>query len=120
VSTSRANLLGRAMANQTAPPSAELLLPHAPGESRASTDPRVTGSNPVGWLFPIAQIDYLLPHRIQFRDCVESQDGRGYARVNDTYDLVDPTFSRTANPDVFAAGSTAPNDGFRGGPYGSA
>ena len=47
--------------------------------------------NPDGWLFPITRLDELLPHWIQFggqfRNRVESQDGLGYAPVNDTYDL---------------------------------
>jgi len=84
-------LVGRAMAQQTTPPSTEPFQPDTPGESHASTDLRVTGPNPDGWLFPITQLDQLLPHWIQFggqfRDRVESQDGLSYAPVNDTYDL---------------------------------
>jgi hypothetical protein len=97
VSTSCANPLGRAMAQQITPPSTELFEPDTPGGSHASTGLRVTGSNSDGWLFSIARRDHLPPHRIQFggqfRDRVESQDGLGYTRVNDTSDLVDPTFS---------------------------
>jgi hypothetical protein len=78
---------GSAMAQQSTPP----FQPDTPGESHASTDLRVTGPNPDGWLFPITQLDHLLPHWIQFggqfRNRVESQDGLNYAPVNDTYDL---------------------------------
>lgn len=49
------------------------------------------GPNPDGWLFPITQLDQSLPPWIQFggqfRDRAESQDGLGYKKVNDTYDL---------------------------------
>jgi hypothetical protein len=42
-------------------------------------------------LFPITRLNELLPHWIQFggqfRNRVESQDGLGYAPVNDAYDL---------------------------------
>jgi len=65
--------------------------PDTPGESHASSDLRVTGPNPDGWRFPITYLDGLLPHWIQFggqfRDRVESQDGLGFAPVNDAYDL---------------------------------
>ena len=82
---------GSAMAQQSAPPSTEPYQPDTPGESHASTDLRITGPNPDGWLFPVTQLDRLLPHWIQFggqfRNRTESQDGLGYAPVNDTYDL---------------------------------
>lgn len=66
-------------------------IPDTPGESHASTDLRVFGSNPDGWLFPATKLDELLPSWIQFggqfRDRAESQDGLSYGTVNDTYDL---------------------------------
>jgi hypothetical protein len=72
-------------------PNSEPYQPDSPGVSHASLDLRVTGPNPDGWLFPITQLDQLLPHWIQFggqfRDRVESQDGLKFAPVNDTYDL---------------------------------
>src|SRR3984885_12465843 len=81
---------GGALAQQSTL-STEPFQPDTPGESHASTDLRVPGPNPDGWLFPITQLDQLLPHWIQFggqfRDRVESQDGLNYAPVNDTYDL---------------------------------
>ena len=46
-------LLGRAMAQQTTASSTEPFQPDTPGGSHASTDLRVTGPNPDGWLFPI-------------------------------------------------------------------
>jgi len=82
---------GGAMAQQSTPPSTVPFPPDTPGNSHASTDLRVTGSNPEGWLFPITQLDHFLPHWIQFggqfRNRVESQDGLNYAPVDDTYDL---------------------------------
>lgn len=36
-------------------------IPDTPGESHASTDLRVFGSNPDGWLFPATKLDELLP-----------------------------------------------------------
>jgi hypothetical protein len=82
---------GGAMAQQSTPPSTVPFPPDTPGNSHASTDLRVTGSNPEGWLFPITQLDHFLPHWIQFggqfRNRVESQDGLNYVPVNDTYDL---------------------------------
>jgi Alginate export len=81
---------GSAMAQQSTL-STEPFQPDTPGESHASTDLRVPGPNPDGWLFPITQLDQLLPHWIQFggqfRNRVESQDGLNFAPVNDTYDL---------------------------------
>lgn len=65
--------------------------PDAPGGSHASTDLRVFGPNPDGWLFPVTQLDESLPSWIQFggqfRDRVESSEGIKFAPVNDTYDL---------------------------------
>jgi hypothetical protein len=65
--------------------------PDTPGESHAATDLRVSGPNPDGWLFPITNLDELLPSWIQFggqfRNRAESQDGLSYGTVNDTYDL---------------------------------
>src|SRR5580698_6116965 len=82
---------GSALAQQSVPPSTEPFQPDTPGGSHASTDLRVSGPNPDGWLFPITQLDRLLPHWIQFggqfRNRTESQDGLGFAPVNDTYDL---------------------------------
>jgi len=82
---------GTAMAQQSTPPSTEPFQPDTPGGSHASTDLRVSGPNPEGWLFPITQLDQLLPHWIQFggqfRNRAESQDGLNYAPVNDAYDL---------------------------------
>jgi hypothetical protein len=84
-------VVGSAMAQQSTPPSTEPFQPDTPGVSHASTDLRVMGPNPDGWLFPITQLDKLLPHWIQFggqfRNRAESQDGLNYAPVNDTYNL---------------------------------
>jgi len=72
-------------------PNSGAYQPDSPGVSHASTDLRVEGPNPDGWLFPITQLNTLLPHWIQFggqfRDRVESQDGFKFAPVDDTYDL---------------------------------
>ncbi len=81
-------LLGSAVAQQTT----DLpFRPDTPGGSHAATDLRVLDANPDGWLFPVTQLDKLLPRWIQFggqfRNRVESEDGIGYAAVNDTYDL---------------------------------
>jgi hypothetical protein len=82
---------GNAIAQQSTPPSTAPFPPDSPGGSHASTDLRITGPNPEGWLFPITQLDLLLPHWIQFggqfRNRVESQDGLNYAPVNDVYNL---------------------------------
>jgi hypothetical protein len=49
------------------------------------------GDDTGGWLYPITKVNEYLPYWIQFggqfRDRIESQDGLGYAPVNDTYDL---------------------------------
>ena len=71
--------------------SAQPVTPDAPGGSHASTDLRVDGANPDGWLFPITQLDRSLPSWLQFggqfRDRVEGQLGLAYNPVNDGYDL---------------------------------
>ncbi len=71
--------------------SSEPFQPDTPGASHAAQDLRISGPNPDGWLFPVTQLDKLLPHWIQFggqfRDRVERDGGIGYAPVNDTYDL---------------------------------
>ena len=55
--------------------SSEPFQPDTPGASHAAQDLRISGPNPDGWLFPITQLDKLLPHWIQFggqfRDRVE-------------------------------------------------
>jgi hypothetical protein len=83
--------VGSAMAQQTTPLPANTFPADAPGTSHAAADLRVPGPNPDGWMFPITRLDELLPHWIrfggQFRDRVESQDGLGYAPLNDAYDL---------------------------------
>ena len=65
--------------------------PDTPGGSHASTDLRVSGPNSDGWLYPVTQLNKLLPNWIQFggqfRNRVESEDGIGNAPVNDAYDL---------------------------------
>jgi Alginate export len=65
--------------------------PDTPGGSHAASDLRVPGANPDGWLFPITKLNELLPHWVQFggqfRNRAESQDGLGFAPVNDAYDL---------------------------------
>ena len=91
----RVVVLGCVAAHQAFPQSTSLasdpFQPDTPGGSHAASDLRVTGPNPGGWLFPITRLDELLPHWIQFggqfRNRVESQDGLGYAPVNDAYDL---------------------------------
>ena len=80
-------LVGNAIAQQTAAP----FVPDTPGASHAATDLRVSGPDSGAWMYPITKLDEYLPHWIQFggqfRDRVESQDGLGYAPVNDVYDL---------------------------------
>ena len=68
--------------------------PDTPGGSRAATDLRLFGPDTAtadGWLFPITRLDKSLPPWIQFgwqfRNRLENQDGLGYGRVNDVYDL---------------------------------
>jgi Alginate export len=82
--------LGSAVAQQSET-STEPFQPDTPGVSHAAQDLRISGPNPDGWLFPVTQLDKLLPHWIQFggqfRDRVERDGGIGYAPVNDTYDL---------------------------------
>ena len=84
-------LVGNAIAQQTADPAAGPFVPDTPGASHAATDLRVSGADSGGWLYPITKLNEYLPHWIQFggqfRDRVESQDGLGYAPVNDVYDL---------------------------------
>jgi hypothetical protein len=84
-------LVGSAIAQQTADPTAGPFVPDTPGASHAATDLRVSGPDSGGWLYPITKLDEYLPRWIQFgaqfRDRVESQDGLGYAPVNDVYDL---------------------------------
>src|ERR1017187_5337145 len=84
-------LLGNAIAQPAADSSAGSFQPDAPGAAHAASDLRVSGPNPGGWLSPIRRLNESLPHWIQFggqfRDRVESQDGLGYAPVNDLYDL---------------------------------
>ena len=81
-------VLGNAVAQQTTDAAFQ---PDTPGGSHAAMDLRVPGSNPDGWLFPVTQLDKLLPPWIQFggqfRNRVESEGGIGYVAVNDTYDL---------------------------------
>jgi len=83
--------LGNAVAQQAANTPADPFQPDTPGESHAASDLRVTGPNPDGWLYPITKLNEFLPHWLQFggqfRDRLESQDGLGYAPVNDVYDL---------------------------------
>ena len=84
-------LVGNAIAQQTADPTAGPFVPDTPGASHAATDLRVSGADSGRWLYPITKLNEYLPHWIQFggqfRDRVESQDGLGYAPVNDVYDL---------------------------------
>jgi len=84
-------LVGNAIAQQAADPTAGPFVPDTPGASHAATDLRVSGPGSGGWIYPITKLDEYLPHWIQFggqfRDRVESQDGLGYAPVNDAYDL---------------------------------
>jgi hypothetical protein len=84
-------LLGNAIAQPAATAPAGPFQPDAPGASHAASDLRVSGPNPEGWLYPITRLNEFLPRWIQFggqfRDRVESQDGLGYAPVNDVYDL---------------------------------
>ena len=65
--------------------------PDTPDGSHASTDLRVSGPNPGGWLFPITNLNESLPAWIQFggqfRNRVESQDGFHFAATDDVYDL---------------------------------
>lgn len=62
-----------------------------PGGSHASLDLRVPPTDSDNWLFPITKLNESLPSWVhfggQFRDRTESQDGLGYAPVNDVYDL---------------------------------
>jgi hypothetical protein len=84
-------LVGNVSAQQSADPTAGPFVPDTPGASHAATDLRVSGADTGGWLYPTTNLDKYLPHWIQFggqfRDRVESQDGLGYAPVNDVYDL---------------------------------
>jgi len=86
-----AGLVGSAVAQQAVDPTASPFVPDTPGASHAATDLRVSGSDSGGWLYPVTKLDEYLPHWIQFgaqfRNRVESQDGLGYAPVNDVYDL---------------------------------
>src|SRR5579875_994951 len=69
----------------------KLLEPDTPSGSHAALDLRDLGPNPDTWLYPITKLNESLPRWLQFggqfRDRVESQDGLGYAPVNDAYDL---------------------------------
>ncbi len=89
LSTIFSAFLGTAVAQQFTNP--EPYEPDTPGASHASTDLRIAGPNPDGWLYPITQLDTLLPHWIQFggqfRNRAEGQAGLGYASVDDGYDL---------------------------------
>jgi hypothetical protein len=82
---------GNAAAQQTTNPPADSVAPDAPGASHAATDLRVLGPNPDGWLYPITALNESLPRWIQFggqfRNRSESQDGLGFAPINDVYDL---------------------------------
>jgi hypothetical protein len=84
-------LVGNAVAQQSANSPADPFVPDTPGGAHAATDLRVSGPNPDGWLYPITKLNEFLPHWLQFggqfRDRLESQDGLGYAPVNDVYDL---------------------------------
>jgi hypothetical protein len=84
-------LLGNAIAQQAANSPAGPFAPDTPGGSHAASDLRVSGPNPDGWLYPITRLNVLLPHWIQFggqfRNRVESQDGLGFAPVDDAYNL---------------------------------
>src|ERR1035438_8158976 len=84
-------LLGNAIAQQAANSPVGPFVPDAPGASHAPSDLRVPGPSPDGWLYPITRLNQFLPHWIQFggqfRDRVESQDGLGYAPINDAYNL---------------------------------
>src|ERR1022692_2193361 len=84
-------LLGNAIAQPAATPPAGPAQPDAPGAAHAASDLRVSGPNPDGWLYPITRLNESLPRWLQFggqfRDRVESQDGLGYAPINDVYDL---------------------------------
>ena len=83
--------LRSAVAQQSTSSPASPFAPDFPGDSHASSDLRVSGPNPDGWLFPITKLNEFLPHWIQFggqfRDRVESPDGLSYAPVHDTYNL---------------------------------
>lgn len=80
-------------AQQAFPQSTDVALnpfqPDTPGGSKAASDLREP--NPDGWLFPITRLNVMLPHWIQFggqfRNRVESQDGLGFAPVDDAYNL---------------------------------
>ncbi len=80
-----------AVAQQATDATASPYQPDTPGASHASTDLRVAGPDPDGWVYPITKLDQYLPHWIQFggqfRDRVEGPYGIGYAPANDTYDL---------------------------------
>ena len=84
-------LLGNAIAQPAATPPAGPFEPDSPGASHAASDLRASGHNPDGWLYPITRLNEFLPHWVQFggqvRDRVESQDGLGYAPINDVYNL---------------------------------
>jgi hypothetical protein len=84
-------LLGNAIAQPAATAPAGPFEPDSPGASHAASDLRVSGPNPDGWLYPITRLNEFFPHWIkfggQFRDRVESQDGLGYAPINDVYNL---------------------------------
>jgi hypothetical protein len=86
-----AALLGSAIAQQTPNSQAGPFEPDTPGAAHAATDLRVSGDDNGGWLYPITKLDEYLPRWIQFggqfRDRVESQDGLGYAPIDDVYDL---------------------------------
>ena len=76
---------------QTAAPPQNPFAADTPGGSHAALDLRISGSDLKGWQYPISRLNESLPSWIQFagqfRDRVESEDGIGYARVNDTYNV---------------------------------
>src|ERR1700728_4181588 len=59
-------LVGNAIAQQTADPTAGPFVPDTPGASHAATDLRASGPDSGGWLYPITKLDEYLPHWIQF------------------------------------------------------
>lgn len=87
---------------QTSDPQMATYEPDVPGGSHASLDLRVPGPSSEGWLFPISKANESLPKWLQFggqfRDRVESQDGLGYARIDDTYDLTQLRFGIYIQP----------------------
>ncbi len=92
----------RSVCGQTAAPPQSPFTPDTPAGSHAALDLRVPGSDLNGWQYPISRLNEALPSWIQFggqlRDRVESEDGIGYAPVNDTYNLTQIRFGVYVQP----------------------